>query len=387
MIAKKFHIYPVIVLYIMINSYLAADISKDSIKSDGKIVVTATGQALIQDGDEKKARDAAKQAALNAALEDGIGMYITSKTHVENMQLIQQIIVSQTGGLAALKKIVSEKKENGYYKIQAEVWVSPIPLISVLRQNGILREWRVMVVIPEFHIQRPVPDPAAETEIIRQFILAGFKTVDPKTYRDIRNTNPSFFKDRKKSMTLAKQKGADILITGEAFSERSGDATGSLMSGLVGCNARVEVKAIALATGEIIFSDGYNSPVPQLPTSEAVAAKKALQVAAEEIAGKLVMAVSLRPASLSRPKIIEAGTFPDVKTAALFQKEIAGLPGVKKVHREQYDNGHLMLEVDVNANEAENLDLYIETKVSLPGYRVNISAASRNLIRISIVKK
>ena len=384
---KKFNIYAVIVFSILINSYLLADNSKEVVAREGKILVTATGQALIQGGDEKKARDDAKQAALQAALEDGIGMYITSKTHVENMQLIQQIIVSQTGGLAALKKIISEKKENGYYKIQAEVWVSPMPLISVLRQNGILREWRVMVVIPEFHIERPVPDPAAETEIIRQFILAGFKTVDPKTYQDIRNTNPSFFKDRKKSMTLAKQKGADILITGEAFSERSNDATGSLMSGLVGCNARVEVKAIALDTGEIIFSDGYNSPVPQLHTSEAVAAKKALQVAAEEIAGKLVMSVSLRPASQSRPVIIEAYTFPDVKTAGLFRKEISRLPGVKKVHREQYDNGHLMLEVDVNANEAENLDLYIETKVSLPGYWVHVEAASRSLIRLMIIKK
>lgn len=384
---KTFHMYPLIVFSILIHSYLIAGNSKEAVTGEGKIVVTATGHALIHGGDEKKTRDAAIHAVLQAALEEGIGMYVTSKTHVENMQLIQQIIVSQTGGLAALKKIISEKKENGFYKIQAEVWVSPMPLISVLRQNGILREWRVMVAIPEYHILMPVPDPAAETEIIRQFILAGFKTVDPETYQDIRNANPSFFKDRKKSMTLAKQKGADILITGEAFSERAGDATGSMMSGLVGCNARVEVKAIAVDTGEIIFSDAYNSPVPQLHTSEALAAKKALQIAAEEISGKLVMAVTMRPASLSRPAIIEAHTFPDVKTAALFQKEIARLPGVKKVHREQYDNGHLMLEVDVNANEAENLDLYIETKVLLPGYRIIIKAASRSLIRLMIIKK
>jgi len=380
-----FHACP-LVLCLFLCLYTSADASKDS-KVNGKIIVTATGQAMIQGGDEKKAREAAKQAVLNAALEEGIGMYITSKTHVENMQLIQQIIVSQTGGLAAVKKIISEKKENGYYKIQAEVWVSPIPLISILRQNGILREWRVMVVIPEFHIQRPVPDPAAETEILRQFIQAGFKAVDPKAYQEIRNANPAFFKNSKKSLTFAKQKGADILITGEAFSERAGDATGSLMSGLVGCNARVEVKAIAVDTGEIIFSDAYNSMVPQLHTSEAVAGKKALQVAAEEIGGKLVMAVSLRPASLSRPKIIEAGIFPDVKTAVLFQKEISKLPGVRKVHREQYDNGHLMLEVDVNSNEAENLDLYIEKNVSLPGYRIVIDAASRSLIRIEVIKK
>lgn len=384
---SRLYIYPVIILTIIIYSNILAEVSKNCGLEKEKIIVIAAGQAVITGGDVKKARDAAIQAVLHAALEEGIGMYITSKTHVENMQLIQQIIVSQTGGLAAVKKIISEKPESGCYKVQAEVWVSPIPFISILRQNGILREWRIMVVIPEYHIQRPVPDPAAETEIIRQFIQAGFKTVDPKAYQDIRNANPAFFKDNKKSLTFAKQKGADILITGEAFSERAGDATGSLMSGLVGCNARVEIKAIALDTGEIIFADGYNSPVPQLHTSEALAAKKALQLAAEEIGGKLVMAVSLRPASLSRPKIIEARTFPDVKTADLFQKEIAKLPGVRKVHREQYDKGHLMLEADINANEAENLDLNIEKNVVLPGYKIVIDAASRSLIRIVIIKK
>lgn len=382
---KRLFIYPVLLLFIY--SAAVADISKNKDPQNEKITVIASGSGIITGDDEKKAREDAIQSALQTAIEEGIGMYITSKTHVEDMKLIKQIIVSQTGGLAAVKKILNEKSEDGYYKIQAEVLVSSVPLISILRQNGILREWRVMVVIPEYHIQRAVPDPAAETEIIRQLINAGFKTIDPKVYQEIRNTDPALFKDNKKSVLFARQKGADILVTGEAFSERASDASGSLMSGLSGCNARVEIKAITLDTGEILFADAYNSPAPQLHTSEAVASKQALQIAASEISGKLVTALSLRPASLSRTKIIEAGIFPDVKTSVIFRKEISKLPGVRKVHREQYDRGHLMLEADVNTNETENLDMYIEKNVSLPGYRISVEAASRNLIRIVIIKK
>ncbi|MEQ9442433.1 MAG: CsgG/HfaB family protein, partial [Cyclobacteriaceae bacterium] len=38
---------------------------------------------------------------------------------------------------------------------------------------------KVMVIIPEYHITRQVPDPAGETEIIRKFVNAGFPVVDP----------------------------------------------------------------------------------------------------------------------------------------------------------------------------------------------------------------
>ena len=35
----------------------------------------------------------------------------------------------------------------------------------------------VMIIVPEVHIQRPIPDPAGETEIIRRFIESGFKVL------------------------------------------------------------------------------------------------------------------------------------------------------------------------------------------------------------------
>jgi hypothetical protein len=354
---------------------------------DTHIVIIAAGKAPIISGDDKSAKEAAIIAAMHTALEEGIGLYITSRVHVQNLVLIQSIIVKQVGGLAAVKKIISEGSDNGFYSIKAEIWVSRMPLIALLRQNGILREWRVMVVLPEYHIQRPIPDPAAETEITRQFIEAGYKVVDRSAYQEIRNSTPSFFKDNKKGITLAKKKGADILITGEAFSERAGDASGRLMSGLVACNARIEVKAVMVDTAEVIFSDGYNTTVPVLHTSESVAAKKALQGAAEEFAGKIIAAVSRRPALLSGPKLIEAGPFPDIRTAVLFEKQIRRLPGVQKVHREQYDDGNLVLEVDVIAGESDNLESNIEAKTSLPGYNVAVEGASRSVIRVMIRKK
>jgi hypothetical protein len=384
---NKFIISAAVISIIILHCPAWPGENKNTPAEDSHIVIIAAGKAPIINGDDKSAKEAAKITAMHAALEEGIGLYITSRMHVQNLVLIQNIIVKQVGGLAAIKRIITEGADDGFYSVKAEIWVSRMPLISLLRQNGILREWRVMVVLPEYHIQRTIPDPAAETEIIRQFIEAGYKVVDRSAYQEIRNSTPSFFKDNKKGVTLAKKNGADLLITGEAFSERAGDASGRMMSGLVACNARIEVKAVMVDTAEVIFSDGYNTTVPVLHTSESVAAKKALQGAAQEFAGKIITAVSRRPAMLSGPRLIEAGPFPDIRAAVLFEKQVRRLPGVQKVHREQYDNGNLVLEVDVIASESGNLESNIESKASLPGYSVSVEGASRSVIRVMIRKK
>ena len=43
-----------------------------------------------------------------------------------------------------------------------------------------IKKFRVAVVIPEQHLSEPIPDPAGETEVIRQLIKEGFRVVDAK---------------------------------------------------------------------------------------------------------------------------------------------------------------------------------------------------------------
>jgi hypothetical protein len=109
------------------------------------------------------------------------------------------------------------------------------------------------VSIPEEHIGRLVPDPAAQTELIRILQEVGFTILDFKT-----------------------EKAPDILITGEAFSE------GAIqVNNLISCRARVEVKATNASNGEIIFSDATEST--KIDVAENIAGKAALQSAGGKI--------------------------------------------------------------------------------------------------------
>jgi len=114
----------------------------------------------------------------------------------------------------------------------------------------------VYVSIPEEHLSRPVPDPAAQTEI-------------QKTLQDL-------------GFTLVDQEGdADFVVTGEAFSE-----LGTRTANLVSCRARVEIVVKEPAKGSEISVDRQTSVAADL--AENVAAKSALQNAGHILAERLL---------------------------------------------------------------------------------------------------
>lgn len=348
------------------------------------VVIVATGRADIAGGDIEAAREAAKHAALRAAVEQGIGYYVTSRSQTENFAVIHNQIISEAGGLALIRKVIAEGKEGDTYKTTLEVAVSPMPLMNLIRQNGVLRSWRVMVVIPEVHLRSPAPDPAGETEFIRQFAEAGFKTIDPDVYAAMRRNDATIVTSLPALKKIALKAGADIVILGEAFSERASDASGGLASGMVGCNARIEAKAILADTGEIIHADGLNSRVPSLHTSEIVAGKKAIQSAATDLAGKFVQKLVIRLASLKRPATVFVSGVRDAATARAFEKGVAKLSGIRKVRREDFSSDMLVLEADVNADDIARVAERAE-QLAIPGYRVRLTATSRHLMRFVLV--
>jgi len=137
----------------------------------------------------------------------------------------------------------------------------------------------VMVVIPEQHITRRIPDPAGETEIIRKLLEIGYEVLDPSQVVAIRNSQElqSSLTNPAAAAELGKRFGSDIIIIGEAFSEFAND-----MNGMKSCRARVEARAIETATGKILATNGTHAGGVDI--AENVAAKAALKNAGSAIA-------------------------------------------------------------------------------------------------------
>lgn len=115
----------------------------------------------------------------------------------------------------------------------------------------------VSVKIPEVHIGRAVPDPAAQTEIVMLLKQLGFEVYEPGDSR------------------------VDVAIRGEAFSEFAGR-----YSGLHSCRARVEIEIKDLDSGKLIWADRENAI--GLDVAEHFAGKKALQKAGAELSERVV---------------------------------------------------------------------------------------------------
>ncbi len=114
----------------------------------------------------------------------------------------------------------------------------------------------VYVKIPEEHVSRRVPDPAAETEILKTLQELGFAVVsDPQL--------------------------ADFRVTGEAFSE-----AGAVKGQLRFCRARVEIK-VQPKVGAELWVDRESSS--GIDVAENVAAKNALQRAGALLAERVVV--------------------------------------------------------------------------------------------------
>ena len=116
----------------------------------------------------------------------------------------------------------------------------------------------VQVKVTERHFGTAVIDPAAETELAFLLQKAGFTVVDDKS-----SVKP------------------DIEITGEAFS-----AFGMRKGNLISCRSRIELKAQERETGKILTQDSETSVAVDI--AEQIAAKTALQNAADQVAERLL---------------------------------------------------------------------------------------------------
>ncbi|MGD0900067.1 MAG: CsgG/HfaB family protein [Thermoguttaceae bacterium] len=177
-------------------------------------------------------------ASVKGSVRDDLGKLVEdlgkeiSKTVVQRADDLVAKPVSRDDRIAALKKKLGDGKR---------------PTVSVR--------------IPERHVMALIQiDPAAETEIGLFCKETGFKLIDPKE---------------------GSKKEIDIRIEGEALSEfavRAGN--------LISVKARVEVKAIDQATGQIVAVDRQTTVAVDL--TEQIAAKTALQEAGALLAERML---------------------------------------------------------------------------------------------------
>lgn len=239
---------------------------------------------------------------------------------------------------------------------------------------------RVMIMIPEVHIHRPIPDPAGETEMIRKFLQNGFKVVDQaqvKKIRDTREAKAAIKGDLDAAKAIARQYGAEVIIVGEAFSENIPRRPQEMQT----CSARVEARAIYADTGLILAANGKEAHAADV--TEGVAAKKALRKAGGLLADDMI-------AQISEARKSHEGTYDielfvrniEYQQLIMLEGILKGRETITEVQRRSYDDSVAVIEIK-SEDSAQNLaDTLAASKFD--GFKINIDTVSGNNIEISV---
>lgn len=353
--------------------------------------VTVDGVAEVIPGKADMARDAAVDDALRRAVGQVVGTMVESNTLVQNYQLVSDKIYTKTKGYVRNYQIVGERQDGTLYKVTVKAAVDEANISMDLQALGLLYQHmnkpRVMVIMSERHAGTSVTDPAGETEIVRMLLKNGFKVVDQAQVRKIREG------DQLKQVldgnivavqSLGRQHGAEVLIVGEAFSEKA--LEGGMMGGLISVRARLQAKAIRADTGEILASE--ESVAPALDVSEQVAGRKALTAAAKkwmDAALPVVLDQWTKEVSggSSIQMIVSGLSLPQLKkfTDLLATKTWI----VKELRQRSFAANIATFDVDLKGTSQNFSDELIQKK--FPPFQIEVTGLTPNRIDIRVAPK
>ena len=250
------------------------------------------------------------------------------------------------------------------------------PLEEEMKKIITEKKQRVMIMIPETHIHKAIPDPAGETEMIRKFIRLGFKVVDQSQVskiRDTREAKAAAKGDNQSAVAIARQYGAQIIVIGEAFSENIPRTPSARQT----CSARVEARAIYTDTGEILATNGKEAHA--MDATELVAAKKALRRSASLLADDMIKQIVGGWKSQGESRDIEL-FIKGIEYNQLTKLEsfIKNLPNVSDVQRRSFDEGVAVIDIQLKDSAQKIADALAGSS-----FGIKIETMSGNTIEVS----
>lgn len=304
--------------------------------------------------------------ALRRGVEQVLGTYVRSEQFLQVVSRTTQVtdqasrqrivndvvevfrdrVRGQASGFARLIEVQREESRAGQVRVVALVAVSEPGLLQEFRSHLLRRgDPRVTVLIPEFVLPVRVPDPAVETEINRSLASSGFRVVASR----ISSQTASLAQIG----SLVGTRGAqdllgDILVTGEAFAERISPQPPELRAaGYLGYSARIEVRIVDVASGQVVFSAAYTGGGVGL--GENVAAKTALQNTAQRaldgISLELMRWMVGGSQAVARVFPLELRGLPNFRVASEAAERIRDLSDVESVTARSFSASVALLEV------------------------------------------
>lgn len=265
-------LFPIIATLVIIFAFATGAIASEK-------VVEVEGSSFLSK------EDAIRQAQ-RLAVEQAVGVFIHSKTEVENFAIKKDRIMSRTQGYITRFTILEEEKTEGLYTVRLSATISMDKIKDDLLAMKILLDSmerpKLMILIEEEYIGMDnVGMCLAETEMASLLAAKGFDLVDRAQIEKIKNLDQSrqaLAGNIAAARRLGLALGSQYVIVGKAVVQDIGEAYPN--SGLKSLQASLQLKVIQAQTGLLLGSIVKNGISVHI--SPLTGAGKSLQIAVQK---------------------------------------------------------------------------------------------------------
>ncbi len=340
--------------------------------------VRAVGMATIYKGSVDIARDKAIENAQRNAVEEKVGVMITSFSEVENFQVKMDQILSESKGFINTYNIISEGRDKDTYKVTIEADVGTGRLKDRMEAIALIMARKSKPRLMLLFSEQAQKDAIAEAAMAKYLMSQGFKFVDAgalkktKSYERLQSLNA----DRKEISEAARRYGAEVIILSKVEvttkSFKMGDievsANGVVVSG----------KVVNGDTGEIIATDSKTRK-----GDIKVAVEDAARDLAKEMKEQILERWSSELTNMATVKLVVFG-LKSYRDLSKFKELLAAeVKGFKQMHQRSFAKGEVELDIEVKGN-AQSLAEDVAA-ITLDRRKVTILEMTQNRIEARIV--
>lgn len=360
--------------------------------------VVAKGLGAIIGGDQAKAADDALASALRSAVEQVVGTMVQSNVLVENYQVVEDQIYSRTQGYVKSYQVLSQTpRDNTIMEVTVRAIVKKSNLENDLNAIGLLIQQknkpRIMVLVDEKNMDAHYYYDhydlnTTANQLTNKFLEKGFTFVDKdvvsrKLQRE--SVQAALDGDTKSAENIARESGAEVLIMGKAVAkEASGGPAVLRQSGMVSCQATLNLRAVRADDGTIIAVTSQQAPAVHVDnvTGGTQALIKAADLAANDLTTKIlkVWQQDVYSGTTIQMRVMEVPSFADLSKFREMLK--THVRGVQNVYQREYSGGTALLDLDVRANASQVAD-ELGRKDFSP-YRIQVVNFSQNYLVIKL---
>lgn len=349
--------------------------------------VNVTGYAVISGGNSLVARDAAISDALRKAVEQSVGLLVSSETLVQDYQVLNDNVYTKTQGYVRNYNIVREGQLQDTYQVTVNATVALGAIKNDLDALGLLmtkaEKPRVLFLVTEKGLGLDndtlrvlggdeADIPAAESSMKEVFLNKGFQVVDISASPDVSDGDQSSSGlSRNKARKIGRALNAELVVKGRSVITQGMKLAGSDVGSFM---ADISADVIRVDDGTVLASAKGHGVARNI--SAASGGADASGRAASELSAKLIEQIIAKwtRGNIITIKIMGLTNYTmaaDFKN--LLKKQVRG---VENIYQRRFDDGTAVYDLDVKVSAQQIAD----DLARIPGGRIKILSTSPNTV-------